>query len=451
MPAKLVPAEPEAIHAFEAAAMGSLEMVGRGCALEPYTKIKNVPHFDATEFVAFASPDSTWHVTKKFLDGAKKSILIGIYDFTAEYVKNALEKAMKRGVDVALMLDLDGRTGEQQIYDDLANHGCDCVPAPSCASDSAHYFASSHEKVIVIDDEWTFVQSGNYTDNSIPENESDGAETEANWVPGNRDMGVAVKSKAMAAFFSKVLRADMKLETDAEKALRGLAKKPEVELLEAAPSDMPSQLFPSKTLKLGAAIKIEPILSPDNYMKRIPEWLKTAQKSIYIEEQYIRTAQTHIGTLLQAIQDTVDANGIEVRIILAQPFSCGSAKCKKAFDKAKKEMVALGKEYGLRIGTNVRILNPNQFVHCHNKLIVVDEQSVLVSSQNWSDSAVSKNREAGLLMHSPQLAAYYAEIFNSDWDSGLKKVAPVTKAKYGPEALGTGKVVPLSWGDYAEV
>src|SRR5437868_6868168 len=118
MPAKLVPAEPEAIHAYESAAMGSLEMVGRGCVLESYTKIKTVPTFEVTELVAFASPDSTWHVTKKFLDGAKRSILIGIYDFTADYVKNTLEKAMKRGVAVGLMLDLDGRTGEQQIYDD---------------------------------------------------------------------------------------------------------------------------------------------------------------------------------------------------------------------------------------------------------------------------------------------------------------------------------------------
>jgi len=451
MPAKLVPAKPEVISAFEAAAMGSLEMGARACALEPYKEIKAVPSFDITEFVAFASPDSTWHVTKKFLDDAKRSILIGIYDFTAEYVKNALEKAMRRGVDVALMLDLDGRTGEQQIYDDLAKHGCDCVPAPSCASDSAHYFASSHEKVIVIDGEWTLVQSGNYSENSIPQNEGDGVANATNWVPGNRDMGVAVKSKTLAAFFTKVLRADMKLETDAEKAVRGLGKKREVELLEAAPAQMPAQLFPSKTFNFQAPVKVEPILSPDNYIKRIPAWLKTARKSIFIEEQYIRTAQTDIGTLLKAIQETVEASGVEVRIILAQPFSCGSDKCKKAFDKAKKEMQALGKDYGLKIGINVRILNPNQLVHCHNKLIVVDEQSVLVSSQNWSDSAVSKNREAGLLIYSPALAAYYAEIFNADWDSGLKKVAPVKKAKFGPEALGSGKVVPLNWGDYAEV
>ena len=40
---------------------------------------------------------------------------------------------------------------------------------------------------------------------------------------GDRDMGVAVKSKTLAAFFTKVLRADMKLETDAEKAARGEA------------------------------------------------------------------------------------------------------------------------------------------------------------------------------------------------------------------------------------
>ena len=138
-------------------------------------------------------------------------------------------------------------------------------------------------------------------------------------------------------------------------------------------------------------------------------------------------------------------------MILAQPFSCTTDKCARAFAKAKAEIVALGSEYGLKLGANVRILDPEQFVHCHNKLIVVDGESVLVSSQNWSDSAVSKNREAGLLVDFPELARYFGRIFEHDWQSRLSKVQPRKRTKFGPEALGTGKVVPLNWGDYAEV
>jgi phosphatidylserine/phosphatidylglycerophosphate/cardiolipin synthase-like enzyme len=443
---------PKAVSAFEAASAGSLELVGRACKLRAYRKLKTIPDFRISgRFIAFASPDSTYAVTKPLIDGARKSILIGIYDFTAEYMQELLEKAMRRGVKVALMLDLDNRSGETPLFEALVRHGCEGVPAPSCASENARYFASSHEKVIVIDDEWTLVQSGNYSDSSIPQNEHDGRSDPADWIPGNRDMGIAVQSKPLAAFFTKLLRADMELELNAPEAVRARRQRGVAELLEAAPANMPGQLFPSRSLKPSGAIKVLPILSPDNYMDAIPAWLRTARASIEIEEQYIRTAQEQIGELLTAIASTVDEYGVQVRIVLAQPFSCMTEKCEKAFGKAKKEIQALGKKYGLKLGDNVRVLDPGQFVHCHNKLIIVDRSSVLISSQNWSDSAVTKNREAGLLIYSPELARYYGRIFDHDWETGLHKVTPKKRKKFGPEALGTGKVVPLNWGDYAEV
>jgi hypothetical protein len=72
----------EAVKDFSTA---TIELVGRGCKLAEYQPIEKVPSFEISgDLIAFASPDSTYAVTKKLLDGAKKSILIGIYDFTAE-------------------------------------------------------------------------------------------------------------------------------------------------------------------------------------------------------------------------------------------------------------------------------------------------------------------------------------------------------------------------------
>ena len=77
--------------------------------------------------------------------------------------------ALQRGVKVKLMLDVDSKS-EQEMFDDLNDAGVDGVPAPSCASQRVSFFSSSHEKVIVVDGEWCLVQSGNYSDNSIPLN-----------------------------------------------------------------------------------------------------------------------------------------------------------------------------------------------------------------------------------------------------------------------------------------
>src|SRR2546423_5841356 len=133
---KPISVDPEVLRGYEE---GELEAVPRQCRLEDYTRLPIRPIEVHDEFVAYASPDSTYAVTKRFIESAESSILIGIYDFTAGYMKELLLKAMSRGVRVALMLDIDS-DGEQELFDELAEYGCDCVAAPSYASDFVHYF-----------------------------------------------------------------------------------------------------------------------------------------------------------------------------------------------------------------------------------------------------------------------------------------------------------------------
>ena len=135
------------------------ELVPRNCTLQQYDKIQ-VPSFKISgKIITYASPDSTFAVTKRLFDKAKRSILIGIYDFSAQHMVEIVLGALERGVTVSLMLDIDSEN-ERKVFNKLKRYGVECVPAPSCASRRVSYFASSHEKVIVIDDEWTIIQSG---------------------------------------------------------------------------------------------------------------------------------------------------------------------------------------------------------------------------------------------------------------------------------------------------
>ena len=94
------------------------EMVARNCALEQYTPV-NVPDFDVEdEIIAYCSPDSTYAVAKRLFDEASKSIIIGIYDFSADYMKELVLNAVQRGVKVKLMLDIDSKE-EQALFDEL--------------------------------------------------------------------------------------------------------------------------------------------------------------------------------------------------------------------------------------------------------------------------------------------------------------------------------------------
>ncbi len=425
---------------------GILELVPRNCRLEEYDKV-DVPDFEISgKITAYASPDSTFAVTKEFLDSATKTILIGIYDFTADYIADLVKDAMTRGVKVTLMLDTDHVKGEDEIFEDLADHGADCVPAPSCASKKVHYFRSSHEKVIVIDGETCLIQSGNFTKNSVPMNVEDGVD-DGHFRTGNRDMGVAVHSKTLAAFLTKILKSDMKLELDAPEGLaRAFAASPPM-LVEAAPRKRPLKIFPSKTFKLANPLDVQPILSPDNYMDVVPAAIRKAKSSVLIQQQYIHSADEPVAELLNAIAEARgDNEDFDVRILLGKLFNDA------ALTKEKENLKNIADKYDLKINRNIRYVDTTRFVHCHNKLIIIDGKTVLVSSQNWSRAAVLDNREAGLLFDHKGVAGYFTDIFEADWEVGQKKLPPHIKSGGAtPEMLRRGGFIEVAAADYQEL
>lgn len=450
MPTLRIPADTSAVRAFLGAGRStSAILANRQCELQPYHARRPRAISVTGEMIAYASPESTYAVTRRLLELARRSILIGIYDFTADHIKVLLLAAMQRGVKVTLMLDLDGRTGELPIFDSLKHFGADALPAPSCALPDAHhrFFSSSHEKVIVIDDEWTMVQSGNYSDNSIPLNEVDGGDP-AHFVPGNRDCGLAVRSTRLAAALSRVLRNDIALlegaAAQAMLAAGALDADANAALLAAQPASPPPTRFPSRTFA-AKDVRVLPVLTPDNYMTVVPDLLLSAQRSILIEQQYIRPRQPAIARLLEAIAAARKARPeLDVRIILARPIG--------GDPKDFQEIRDLGVAFGLTVGDHVRLLSPAHFVHCHNKLILIDGESVLVGSQNWSDTAVLKNREASLLVHFPDLTAHYAAIFEADWTTGQRTLGRAQPAHlFTPASLSAGGLVRLSPGDYDDV
>jgi phosphatidylserine/phosphatidylglycerophosphate/cardiolipin synthase-like enzyme len=416
-------------------------LIPRTCILRPYTKraVRSVLVKD--QIIAYASPDSTFAVTKRLLDAARRSILIGIYDFTADHAKELLLAALRRGVQVELMLDLDGRA-EQDLFDELARFGAACAPAPSCASKRSRYFRSSHEKVVVIDNEWSMVQSGNFSTNSIPLNVEDGGDP-AHFTTGNRDMGLAVRSTRLAAFFRRILESDIRLELSGPRAVAAFEAAADAFLVEAAPRKIPEQLFPSQTFALTKPLKALPVLSPDNYMNVVPPLLEKAKESIFIEQQYIKATQSEIAKLLSAIKRARAARpGLDVRIVLGKIFS------RADLPKERANLRELKSRYGLELGRHIRYINTDRFVHCHNKMVLIDGDGVLVSSQNWSNAAVSENREAGLWLRHRDLSAYLKRIFESDWRTAVQDPGGQQPEAIRTAALRSGQFIRVMAGDY---
>jgi phosphatidylserine/phosphatidylglycerophosphate/cardiolipin synthase-like enzyme len=439
-----------AVEAIGAAAVAAplIEpaMVARQCTLAGYDK-RPIPTVTVqSDVIAYASPDSTYAVTKQLFDAARKSILIGIYDFSAPHMKQLVLDAMARGVKVSLMLDINSES-ERALFDELVDMGALGVEAPSCANERIQVFSSSHLKVIVIDDEWTLVQSGNYSSNSIPLNERDG-QAGTGFRTGNRDTGIAFRSRPLAKLFTEILRADMDLTTSAPEPVAAEAAGLESRfLVERAPTGLPSTVFPSMRFNVSGTVSVRPVLSPDNYMDVLPELLASATKSILIEQQYIRASQPSIRLLLDAIAEARGKHpALTVRIVLGKVFSA------RDLVKERKNLEFLSENYGLELDTHIRYVNTDRLVHCHNKMVVIDDAGVLVSSQNWSDFAVTKNREAGVWVPHDELAKYYAAIFDVDWRTAFTSPAvDADQEAITPEALGAGGFLRVERADYLEV
>jgi len=57
---------------------------------------------------------------------------------------------------------------------------------------------------------------------------------------------------------------------------------------------------------------------------------------------------------------------------------------------------------------------------------------VLVSSINWNANSPAFNREAGVIIEHPDIAAYYTRVFEDDWDASGEDGASGTT---GPDQL----------------
>ncbi len=116
------------------------------------------------------------------------------------------------------------------------------------------------------------IQSGNWSENSIPFNEGDGVVVGA-FEPGNRDMGLAVHSQELAGFLCRPRRpryapgagraagcAPPAVAAHAEPA------SPASEIFfEAAPPEVPDSCSPACTVTPSTPVPITPVITPENF------------------------------------------------------------------------------------------------------------------------------------------------------------------------------------------
>lgn len=95
--------------------------------------------------------------------------------------------------------------------------------------------------------------------------------------------------------------------------------------------------------------------------------------------------------------------GVDVRVLLAEPGGL-----------AQRRSTVVSARFLRRRGIDVRMLE--QQPH-HVKLVVVDLDTVLIGSHNWTPSALGGSLEASILVRDTETSRECAELFDRWWSS----------------------------------
>lgn len=409
--------------------------------------------FDVSRpMVCHVGPDAGWPVLQPFLEATESTLSVAMYDFNADYIATAfIDMVKSNNVQVVLTWD-DGMTApEKKIRKKLRTKLEGNLDGWIVKCGNNHRFASAyHEKVAVRDHTSFWLSSGNWSLRSQPDIDPIGDPDSARgmYSKGNREWHIIVEDEPLAKLFEKYIEHDRDGSKQEEEAgdedvvlgIRPDARMPDLFVPIEDLADTTMALHPPNPVKPAAlpsqsrTIKVQPVLTPDNYIKRLNELLDSAERSIYLQYAYItysdKPGDEPFTEMLAKLADLSFKPAMDVRIIV------GSAD---AADKIRRLAES---------GFNEKVFRTQGSIH--NKGIVVDGARVLVSSANWSGDGVVRNRDAGLIIHDEEIAGYYQRVFLDDWELRAKASIEddVSARIAGDDEPVPSGMVRMSWRDY---
>ncbi len=367
-----------------------------------------------------ASPDSGFPVFKEFLAKTRRSITATMYEFEAPHVLDALLNAVKPGKRTLKMVTHYKEQAMTDNMDKLARVLGDRFEHRWASVGGGKLFASAyHIKVAVRDGEALWLSSGNWKDSNQPNIDPAGQQW-TEWTPllkHNREWHVVIENRELAQQFEAFINYDFEEADRVPKFEETLESMLEVfvplEMLERR-TGRPQYFTP---LELDRRLKVRPLLTPDNYIEEVTKLVKSARRSIYFENQSLnptfdrngnQTDQPAFAELLDVLAKK-QQQGLDVKIIVrdGREFPGGKEKVKEQLRRLK----ALG--FDTR---NIKVQRG-----CHTKGIIVDAEIAMLGSHNWTNEGTLSNRDASLIVYDAEVAQYYTELFEFDWNNLAKQ------------------------------
>jgi len=372
------------------------------------------------EITTFVSPDCSFQTIVNELRKANESIYFNIYEFTNPFLCDELVDALKRNVSVNIFVEGSPIGGisdkENFILNKIVNYGGKVRSIVNDKEKEVYArYTFDHGKYLVIDNNTVIVESCNWAKTGIPINST----------YGNREWGIVIRSQEVATYFLDVFLDDWNPHRCDSYSFydMGLLIQPDFYMDRTVFTGTYIPQFESK--KFEGNCNVTPVFSPDTSLDAICHMIESAKESIYIEQLYIyKNWNEGVSPFVERLVNESE-QGVDVKIVLNY----------NPYYEATNEKCNLTKQYLEGHGIEVKFVYTNwsYFTNVHNKGMIVDNTSVLISSINWNENSVTRNREAGIIIENEDVAQYYVEVFFYDWNLMTPKPRNVTQEQISNE------------------
>jgi cardiolipin synthase len=354
------------------------------------------------EVTTFVSPDSSFETIVSELRKAGRSICCNIYEFTNPFLCDELIAALDRKVTVTVFLEGAPPGGinpkEYYLLHHLQDHGGIVRFMVSDEKNRVYArYGFDHAKYLVIDNRTVIIESCNWASTGVPKDPT----------YGNREWGIVIRNNDIATLFLQVFLEDSSpLRCDSRPLDRMNATvPPDFFLSKTVPHGDYTPRFTAQTF--SGPQTITPVFSPDTSEQLLCDAINAANKTIYIEQLYIYMDWGEgLSPLVERLVNK-SSQGVDVRVVL--DYNPAYTNTVQQLNDTKQFL----EENGMHVKFISSAWSP--FTTVHNKGMIIDNTTVLVSSINWNQQSVTLNREAGVLVENPAVATYYADVFLSDW------------------------------------
>jgi phosphatidylserine/phosphatidylglycerophosphate/cardiolipin synthase-like enzyme len=327
------------------------------------------------------------------LRDAQRRLWLAAYTFTSRRIVRVLCAASRRDVDVRVLVEREPVNGLSATSADRLDRLTACGASVQLIGGPRSRYAFHHAKYAIADDRAVVLTE--------------------NWKPSgtggrsNRGWGVVVRDERVADALAATFKADSSWrDTEPWSAVRAQHTLTRT----AVPANGSYQ--GGATPVSASGLSVEVLLAPENAEDRVVELLDGATRSIRVIQVAVGGRnQPFVRALVRAAR-----RGVRVRLLLADAWFVREQNRAMA-----DRLNALAREADLPL--RARLVTPrSRFGKIHAKGAVVDGEHVLVGSLNWNNASARENREVALLLHGEAAGAYYAAVFDADWQGGRWQV-----------------------------